>query len=359
LLLRSFSVILIILFSVFSAAISIDAGNPKPSEPSVTSFRNTPEIQVIPKDFRGRPLTGKLPAKRIVCLIESALSGLYMLDAENAVVGIGASVYQGETAAFYGVMDERIRKKEIPAPGNWDFVNVEGILTLRPDLVIIWAHQTEAITALEERGIPVCAIQLDSINSIYEEIRLLGEITGHQKRANELIDFTMNRLLDLHKRIAGPTGQTRPTDLPRVYFMWAQSPLDSAGGASIVNEMIDRAGGQNICGSIKQEHVVINLEQLLTWNPEVIIMWYDERKDPRDILQDPQMKSLAAVRSGRVHEFPRAFLCDLWTLKWAISVTKTAAWCYPSLFSEQELMAEQETFVQFFYRGRIPKGFNP
>ena len=82
-------------------------------------------------DFRGKQLTFQTPVKRIVCLIESALSGLFMLNEEKRVVGISRGVYNKSLFAYYGRMDDRIRDKKIPSPGNWDFVNIETVISLK------------------------------------------------------------------------------------------------------------------------------------------------------------------------------------------------------------------------------------
>ncbi len=134
------------------------------------------------------------PAERIVCLIESALSGIYMLGAEARVVGISANVYQEETFRYYAAMDERIRSRSLPTPGNWDFINIEKVVGLKPDLVIIWAHQEEAIRALEERGIPVFGIFIRSFEDVYQEMLALGDLTGKRERAVELVARTKEAL---------------------------------------------------------------------------------------------------------------------------------------------------------------------
>ena len=121
-------------------------------------------------DFRGKTIQVKKPVNRIVCLIESALSGLYMLGAGEKVVGISTNIYSGNVFPYYGELDERIRTRKLPAPGNWDFVNIESVISLKPDLVIIWAHQTESIKALEERGIPVFGVFMEKKEDVYAEI---------------------------------------------------------------------------------------------------------------------------------------------------------------------------------------------
>ena len=92
-------------------------------------------------DFRGKVLNFSAHPKRVVCLIESALSGIYMLHAENNVAGISTNVYNTDVYEYYSKLDERIAKKELPAPGNCDFVDQESLFCLKPDLVIIWAFQ--------------------------------------------------------------------------------------------------------------------------------------------------------------------------------------------------------------------------
>ena len=114
--------------------------------------------------------------------------------------------------------------------------------------------------------------------------------------------------------------------------MWAQGELETSGGPSTVNELIALAGGVNVCGSIEQEHLVVNMEKILKGDPQVIVMWYNARKDPADILQNPVWQSLSAVRQQRVFELPEVFACDLWTLKYQYAVMMVAKWCYPESF---------------------------
>ena len=112
-------------------------------------------------DFRGKRIELEKPAERIVCLLESALSGLYMLGAEDRLVGISTNVYQGSVFPYYAAMDERMRERTLATPGNWDFVNIESMVALQPDLVIVWSGQEESIAALEEKGIPVFGVFIE------------------------------------------------------------------------------------------------------------------------------------------------------------------------------------------------------
>ncbi len=307
--------------------------------------------QLSVTDFRGKQITLQKPAKRIVCLIESALSGLYMLGVEQQVVGVSANIYNGSVNTWYAALDDRIRQKQLPAPGNWDFVSLESVVALKPDLVIIWSQQSESIAALESRGIPVYGVFLTGWEDVYKEMRDLGVLTGREKRASEVVDYTQAEVGHIARRVANiPT-----TKRPGVYFMWAQGNLETSCGGSTVNDLITLAGGRNVCGSIKSEHLVANMEKVLGWSPDLIVMWYNERKNPGDVIADPQWQSIRAVKNRRVHEFPEPFLCDLWTLKFQFAVKTVAKWANPELFRDVDLKKEKQTMLFKLY-GRKIKG---
>lgn len=231
---------------------------PPPSDPAAVTVT----------DFRGRTLTFPKPVSRIVCLIESALSGLYMLGAEDRVVGISANVYQEPVFSYYARLDDRIAARTLPAPGNWDFISVERILALKPEVIILWAQQTEAIAALESRGIPVFGVFLATLADVEREIRELARLTGTETRAAELLSWSREELAGISSRLAGLT----PEERPRVNFMWAQSILETSGGTSTVQDLIELAGGRNLFAHLPQEHLRVKQEQLLAADPEVIIM---------------------------------------------------------------------------------------
>lgn len=300
-------------------------------------------------DFRGKKISLESPAKKIVCLIESALSGLYMLDAQKYIIGISSNVYQDSVFPYYAVMDNRIRNRELPAPGNWDFVNMEMLVTLKPDLVIIWSHQEESITAMEEKGIKVYGVFIESFEDIYQEIIDLGKLTGTDQRAEELVAFVKEEIKIIQKRIS----KTIPEKRKRVYFMWAQGELQTSGKNSTVNELIQLAGGKNVVGHIPQEHLVVNMENILTWNPEVIVMWSNTQKDPEDILANSMWRSVSAVKNRHVYEFPDIFSCDLWTLKYLYPVVLVARWCYPDQFEDTDVGEKKKILFQTLYGEKL------
>jgi iron complex transport system substrate-binding protein len=300
-------------------------------------------------DFRGKRLTFQKPVDRIVCLIESALSGLYMLGGEGKVVGVSTNIYQGSVFPYYAAMDKRVRDRRLPTPGNWDFVNIETIVALKPDLVIIWSSQTESIAAIEERGIPVYGVFLRRKEDVYKEMTDLGLLTGTLKRAEELIDYIKNEVMRFQDRVRLIPEVKRQ----RMYYMWAQGNLETSCGGSTVNDLIELSGARNVCAGIPSEHLVVSMEKIIGWDPDIIVMWYNEKKNTADVIGDPQWRTIKAVRAGRVYELPEVFLCDLWTLKFHYVIKMVAKWAYPELFKDIDLEKERSEMLMRLYGNKL------
>ena len=306
---------------------------------------------VAATDFRGKRIELDKPAERIICLLESALTGLYMLGAEDRLVGISTNVYQTSVFPYYAAMDERIRERALPTPGNWDFVNIESMVALQPDLVIVWSGQEESIEALEEKGIPVFGVFIERFEDIHREIAALGELTGTRERAAELLAIAEEELEAVRAKVAPAEGEA--PEPPRVYFMWAQGPLQTAGRNSTVQELIELAGGANVAAGSELESLLVNLENILVWNPQLIVMWYNERLDPGEVGDMGGWRSVSAVREGRVHELPDRFSCDFWTLKYIFTVELVARWCHPDRFPADDAETLRAGLLNKLYGGRL------
>ncbi|WKZ20192.1 MAG: ABC transporter substrate-binding protein [Candidatus Jettenia sp. CY-1] len=307
---------------------------------SLSAFAQTVEVV----DFRGKTVRLKEPPERIVCLIESALSGIYMLNEGHRIVGVSKNVYHGNVYQYYAVIDKRIKDKALPAPGNWDFVSLEGILALRPDLVIMWAQQTEAIEAVENAGVPVFGVFVDSIEDVFNEINIFGVLTKSEKRASEIIAYTQREINSIVERMKSIDKDKHPS----VYYLWAQSLLNTSCKGSVVDDLIAMAGGENICTETK-EHAVITMERLISADPDVIIMWHNERLDPKDLMLNKQLRNITAIRDKRVYELPEVFHCDLWTLKFHYALKLIAKWLHPELLHELDMKYELDKMSQMLY----------
>ena len=87
---------------------------------------------------------------------------------------------------------------------------------------------------------------------------------------------------------------------PRVFFEVRELNLLAAGQGSLVNDIITRAGGENIVKS-PQKLTLYSLEALIQANPEVyIIQKGPMNRSPEDIYTRPYFQELQAVKARRV-----------------------------------------------------------
>ena len=107
------------------------------------------DTKISVTDSRGKTVEFDNPAEKIVCLLNSGLNDLEMLGEADKVVGLDAWTYTN--AVTYNVLsklDSRIASKEIPAVDD----NMEKIISLAPDVVIIWAQDNDKIATLESQA---------------------------------------------------------------------------------------------------------------------------------------------------------------------------------------------------------------
>ena len=290
------------------------------------------DMSIRVTDFRGKETVLSKPAERVVCLIESALSGIYMLRQQHRLVAVPSNVYDNSLFRYYAQLDPRISTRSLPAPGNWDFISLELIAGLDPDLVIIWASQTNAIESIERLGIPVYAVMLHSFEDVYKEIADFGLLFDSMERADSLIEMTRGRLEEI--------SSGYESDNPKsVYFMWAQGITETSGLNSTVNELLTVSGTVNAC-LMEQEHVSVSIEKLYDWDPDMIVMWHNDRLNPEDVIGNPLLQGLKAVQNERVYELPGIFSCDFWTLKMQFPARLIAGWARSDPIDKDQILYE-------------------
>lgn len=314
----------------------------------VVFLTNISESAIKVQDFRGKEIVLKKPAERVVCLIESALTGIYMLKQQHKIVGIPTNVYEegyfySDTFKYYALLDERIKNKKLPAVGNWEKVNIEKVLSLKPDLIIIWSNQTDAISTFEKLGIPVYGVFITRLEDVKKEILDFGKILDAERRAKELVEYAQIEVKYFKNK------SSRIENKKKVYFSWAQlNFLQTSCKGSIVDELINLAGGINICFNIKGESVTLNMEKLILLNPDVILMWHSKSLKPSNLKSNNQLQKINAIKKNSIFQFPDTFSFDLWTLKFLYATKFMAKNIYPDLYN-YDLNKEYQKIMNFLY----------
>jgi len=172
--------------------------------------------------------------------------------------------------------------------------NVEVILSLNPDLVLGATDWGGERPALEEAGVVVLTGPLlAGLPDLFGVIRAVGTAVGLLDVAEALI----GRIAEVS--IGVESTALRPTRV-RTAFLYAGSadaPPYAAGSGTIENELILRAGGQNVFADV-DGFPQVSFEAVISRNPEVIFT------DPSQIVNitgNPLLEGISAVTDGRVH----------------------------------------------------------
>lgn len=238
----------------------------------------------ITDDF-GNRVALPMPAQRIISLYGAFNEILAAIGLEERIVG--------RTKA--DSLPPSIVSK--PSIGTHMRPNIEVILSLKPDLIIQSAGRKEGavmVDQLRKEGLCVAVFNPNSFESLFSVIRRLGILTGEGASAENLIGSLGQRLSVVEARLRGVKSR------PSVFFEVRHTNLLAAGRGSIVNEIIERAGGRN-CIGIQKKMARIGMETLIEMNPEVYVV----QKGPMN--QNPSLPSerdhfkvLDAVKKKRI-----------------------------------------------------------
>ena len=233
--------------------------------------------------------------------------------------------------------------------GSFENVSVERIMTLKPDLVIAGITSPRANRKIESLGIPVvtAAIGRADIDSLLNEFRIMGRVFGTEKRAAELVSFWKERLSFIRKRVSAIPLSKRK----RVFYLGSGSSLATDGRLWWGQHFISAAGGVNVAADIGPARQV-TVEQLLVWNPDVIVMHTDTGplSAGRPVRDNPRMRNVKAVKDNRVYPCPvGAFWWDRPSPEAILGILWLAKTLYPERMKGLDLEKETASFYKRFY----------
>lgn len=186
--------------------------------------------------------------------------------------------------------------------GRGNTANLEAVLALKPDVIVDVGSTTETFASLarrtqEQTGIPYALFDGRFVN-IAPTYRKLGRLIGHDQAGDDFADYSANTVTTITARIAGIPVAERP----RVYYARGPRGLTTGLGGSINVETIELLA-RNVAGEAKGGLANVSIEQVLLWNPDVIVTI--DQDFAANVRNDPAWSALKAVREGRVHLSPK------------------------------------------------------
>ncbi|MDI6842927.1 MAG: ABC transporter substrate-binding protein [Anaerosomatales bacterium] len=265
--------------AAMAAALLVAPAGCAKKQPASGGEQKQAAFPVTITDDAGRKVTIAKKPERIVSLAPANTEIVYALGALDRVVGVTTyDDYPPEVSSIAKV-------------GDFMTPNMEAIAAAKPDLVLATGGvQAETIAKLEEAGAVVVAVDPQSLQGVYDAIKLVGTIIGEPAKADEVVQGMQDELETIQSAI-----EEAPV---RCFIEIAQDPLYTAGPGTFINDLIDQAGGENV---VTQEgYVAYSLEQLLKDDPDVYLATKGSMSDPSDIEKRPGYSALSAVKAKRV-----------------------------------------------------------
>lgn len=247
--------------------------------------------------------------------------------------------------------------RELPNFGMNDAMNYEAVIAAGPDFALAVTKLNEAgmadADALSQKlGIPVVMVS-DNLQDTAEVYRFVGQLIGEEARAEALAAYVDETFADM--QAADIPQEERVT----VYYGNGPDSLETAPPGSIHSQIIDVVNGVNVAEVElgDSSRVQITLEQVLDWNPDVIIVNGEPREAlsgngaAQTILESPDWATIQAVQDGRVYGAPKSPFS--WIDRPAgpnriIGVRWLANLLYPEYF-DYDIDAEVREFYSLFY----------
>lgn len=209
------------------------------------------------RDVHDKELCLPQSAQRVVSLAPHATELLYAAGADNQVVGVMSGSDYPEQA------------KAKPIVGDYQSVSLETIISLKPDLVVVWPSGNPIGIAEQLRRFDIPAYFSDpvSVADIAHDLKALGQLTANAERAAE----RATQVLTQKKILAEKYSSRVPV---KTLLMISDVPMMGLSNSHAVAEAFQTCGAVNVLTDISAKAPLIGREGLLLMEPQLIVTTY-------------------------------------------------------------------------------------
>lgn len=260
----------------------------------------------------GDSCASQAPSKRIISLAPSMTEELYLLGAEDNLVG----------NTTYCVTPAAARDKE--KVGTITRVDLEKIAGLKPDLVLATSlTDPRAVQKLKNLRIEVKIFPAPkNFTSLCDQFFELGKTAGKEAEANKIIASSRAKVAAIKNRVAALIR-------PKVFIEIGTKPLFTANRDYFINDFVESAGGTNIAGDSKIG--AYSREEVLRRNADVIIIVTMGLAGEKEKESWQKFNTLNAVKHGRIHVIDSRKVCSPTPVSFVETLEEIAAFLHPEL----------------------------
>jgi iron complex transport system substrate-binding protein len=241
-------------------------------------------IDVI--DDTGTHLTLAQPARRIVSLAPGATEMLFAAGAGTRLVA---------TVAY---ADQPAAARQVLRIGDSNAIDMERLLQLKPDVVVYWPGGNNAaqIAQIKRLGFLLYGQQVNRLADLGLSLRRLGRLAGTSPAAQQRASEVDGQLLRLRAQYS------KRLPVSALLETWNQ-PLYTVGGQQLMSDALAVCGAVNVFGDLPQLSPAVQVEAVLTRNPDLIIAAAPPGQGAQWLQTWRKFPSLKAVQSGKLLDF--------------------------------------------------------
>lgn len=222
-------------------------------------------------------------------------------------------------------------------------VNTEGLEKAKPD-VLFTSNNPVLLSKTKDLGIPTVQLIFQNYDDLKKVVNITAQTLGGNAQAkadkfNSYLDTRLNSVKSVTSKI--PDSQK-----PKVLHIQSLNPLVIDGKDTIVDQWIQYAGGKD-AAEISGNKKPASIEQILKWNPDVIIMGNNNKLS--QVYNNPQWSQINAVKNKKVYINPAgAFLWDRYGAEVALQFQWAAKLLHPNQFKDLDMIKETQNFYKEF-----------
>ncbi|AWS52672.1 vitamin B12 ABC transporter substrate-binding protein BtuF [Providencia rettgeri] len=158
--------------------------------------------------------------------------------------------------------------KKLEQVSDWQGLNVERIIALKPDLILAWrgGNPQRPLDQLANLGIPIIYFDPQTIDDVINSVTELAQYSPNPELAQQNVGIMRAKLAPYQNT---KISNNKPK---RVFIQLGSQPLFSAGNHTLQNDVVEFCGSENIFANSSVQWPQVSREQVLTRKPDVIIM---------------------------------------------------------------------------------------
>ena len=355
---KKWSVLLVFALLLSFTFMGCQAPKEEVKEEEVKEEKVQEDSTSIVTDMLGREVELPAEVKTIATPNVDAFRITLQLGAEDMLIGVPSDMYDSkfsEVDTIEVLAWPEVKEVEKVGGGQPNTeINIESLIKLNPDVIISWSSGSgdagieDAELLQEKTMIPVLCInnfaqgKSGSVESVETAYTMMGQVTGKEKEAKELVDYYKSEI----KALTSVIEKNNPE--PASFYMSGPGTILGANNSYLPLKQLDL---ENVAIEMGEKGGDVTKEQLIAWNPSLIFMHTPSKVHRvKDVeLEDPILAPVAAIENNQVFRLKGTFMgWDIATGLIDSNIIAKAA--YPDLFTDIDMEEKGEEILKTFYK---------